>query len=76
MQGATLDVRPHLVAARAGILGGCHLLFTRLIPLGTASPQAHPLWQEAGQVRRTPALPIPLGTASPRRTSSLIQPAR
>ena len=34
VQGTALDVRVHLPAARATMLKGCHLLFTRLIPLG------------------------------------------
>ena len=50
MQGTKLDVRLHLPAARARILAGCHLLFTRLIPLGMTDPQTHPLWHAAAQV--------------------------
>lgn len=31
------------------ILAGCHIVFSRVIPIGDANPHLHPLWQTAEQ---------------------------
>ena len=48
--GAPLDVRPVLRGLRQGILGGCQVLFSRVLPLDCPDPAAHPMWRLATMV--------------------------
>lgn len=41
------DVRTHLKALKAGILPGCCILFSRIIPKHHAEPSTHVVWQLA-----------------------------
>ncbi|XP_076956813.1 RNA polymerase II C-terminal domain phosphatase-like 3 [Bidens hawaiensis] len=43
------DVRNILASEQRKILGGCRIVFSRVIPVGEASPHLHPLWQTAEQ---------------------------
>ncbi|XP_076885556.1 RNA polymerase II C-terminal domain phosphatase-like 3 [Bidens hawaiensis] len=43
------DARNILASEQRKILGGCRILFSRVIPMGDASPHLHPLWQTAEQ---------------------------
>ncbi|KAF6138012.1 hypothetical protein GIB67_041885 [Kingdonia uniflora] len=43
------DVRTVLESEQRKILAGCHLLFSRIIPVGETKPHLHPLWQTAEQ---------------------------
>ncbi|KAL2903722.1 RNA polymerase II C-terminal domain phosphatase-like 3 [Bienertia sinuspersici] len=44
-----VDVRNILAAEQRKILAGCRILFSRVFPVGEASPHLHPLWQTAEQ---------------------------
>lgn len=48
--GSEQDVREHLQALRGGVLSGCRICFSRIIPQGDLMPEAHHLWQLAQQV--------------------------
>ncbi|CAN0838383.1 RNA polymerase II C-terminal domain phosphatase-like 3 [Linum grandiflorum] len=41
------DVRNILACEQRKILGGCRIVFSRIFPVGEASPHLHPLWQTA-----------------------------
>lgn len=43
------DVRNILASEQRKILGGCRIVFSRVFPVGEASPHLHPLWQTAEQ---------------------------
>ncbi|KAK9076227.1 hypothetical protein SSX86_004560 [Deinandra increscens subsp. villosa] len=43
------DTRNILASEQRKILGGCRIVFSRVIPVGEASPHLHPLWQTAEQ---------------------------
>ncbi|KAJ0779973.1 putative protein-serine/threonine phosphatase [Helianthus annuus] len=43
------DARNILASEQRKILGGCRILFSRVFPVGEASPHLHPLWQTAEQ---------------------------
>nr|XP_043638933.1 RNA polymerase II C-terminal domain phosphatase-like 3 [Erigeron canadensis] len=43
------DVRNILASEQRKILGGCRIVFSRVFPVGDASPHLHPLWQTAEQ---------------------------
>ncbi|KAI3694128.1 hypothetical protein L1987_77089 [Smallanthus sonchifolius] len=43
------DARNILAAEQRKILSGCRIVFSRVIPVGEASPHLHPLWQTAEQ---------------------------
>ncbi|KAF5754186.1 putative protein-serine/threonine phosphatase [Helianthus annuus] len=43
------DVRNILASEQRKILAGCRIVFSRIIPVGEASPHLHPLWQTAEQ---------------------------
>ncbi|XP_076906989.1 RNA polymerase II C-terminal domain phosphatase-like 3 [Bidens hawaiensis] len=43
------DVRNILASEQRKILGGCRIVFSRVIPVGEVSPHLHPLWQTAEQ---------------------------
>ncbi|KAM0002851.1 putative protein-serine/threonine phosphatase [Helianthus debilis subsp. tardiflorus] len=43
------DVRNILASEQRKILAGCRIVFSRVIPVGEASPHLHPLWQTAEQ---------------------------
>lgn len=45
--GKEADVRPLVAAQRAKLLAGTTLLLSRIVPLGSRQPEAHPLWQLA-----------------------------
>ncbi|XP_022737741.1 RNA polymerase II C-terminal domain phosphatase-like 3 [Durio zibethinus] len=44
-----VDVRNILAAEQRKILAGCHVVFSRVFPVGEANPHLHPLWQTAEQ---------------------------
>ncbi|KAK0574925.1 hypothetical protein LWI29_031030 [Acer saccharum] len=44
-----VDVRNILATEQRKILAGCHILFSRVFPVGEANPHLHPLWQTAEQ---------------------------
>ncbi|CAM8956619.1 unnamed protein product [Rhodiola kirilowii] len=44
-----VDVRAILAAEQRKILRGCRIVFSRIFPVGEASPHLHPLWQTAEQ---------------------------
>jgi len=43
------DVRSILASEQRRILAGCRIVFSRVFPVGDASPHLHPLWQTAEQ---------------------------
>ncbi|XP_010549545.1 PREDICTED: RNA polymerase II C-terminal domain phosphatase-like 3 [Tarenaya hassleriana] len=43
------DVRNILASEQRKILSGCRIVFSRVFPVGEASPHLHPLWQTAEQ---------------------------
>ncbi|CAK9144392.1 unnamed protein product [Ilex paraguariensis] len=43
------DVRNILASEQHKILSGCHVVFSRVFPVGEANPHLHPLWQTAEQ---------------------------
>uniref|UniRef100_A0A5B7BA20 protein-serine/threonine phosphatase n=1 Tax=Davidia involucrata TaxID=16924 RepID=A0A5B7BA20_DAVIN len=43
------DVRNILASEQRKILAGCRIVFSRVFPVGEASPHLHPLWQTAEQ---------------------------
>lgn len=43
------DVRSILASEQRRILTGCRIVFSRVFPVGDASPHLHPLWQTAEQ---------------------------
>ncbi|XP_004252660.1 RNA polymerase II C-terminal domain phosphatase-like 3 [Solanum lycopersicum] len=43
------DVRNILATEQKKILAGCRIVFSRVFPVGEASPHLHPLWQTAEQ---------------------------
>ncbi|MED6219583.1 hypothetical protein PIB30_037117 [Stylosanthes scabra] len=44
-----VDVRNILASEQRKILGGCTILFSRVIPVTQSNPRLHPLWQTAEQ---------------------------
>jgi len=48
-----VDVRDFLALEQREILNGCHILFSRVFPVGAANPHLHPLWQRAEQFGAT-----------------------
>jgi RNA polymerase II C-terminal domain phosphatase-like 3/4 len=42
-------VRSILASEQQRILAGCRIVFSRIFPVGDASPHLHPLWQTAEQ---------------------------
>uniref|UniRef100_A0A7N0VAG6 protein-serine/threonine phosphatase n=1 Tax=Kalanchoe fedtschenkoi TaxID=63787 RepID=A0A7N0VAG6_KALFE len=44
-----VDVRAILATEQRKILSGCRIVFSRVFPVGEASPHLHPLWQRAEQ---------------------------
>ncbi|XVE92675.1 hypothetical protein REPUB_Repub01dG0120100 [Reevesia pubescens] len=44
-----VDVRNILATEQQKILSGCHIVFSRVFPVGEANPHLHPLWQTAEQ---------------------------
>uniref|UniRef100_A0A7N0TMQ7 protein-serine/threonine phosphatase n=2 Tax=Kalanchoe fedtschenkoi TaxID=63787 RepID=A0A7N0TMQ7_KALFE len=44
-----VDVRAILATEQRKILSGCRIVFSRVFPVGEASPHLHPLWQTAEQ---------------------------
>ncbi|GMH02115.1 hypothetical protein Nepgr_003954 [Nepenthes gracilis] len=44
-----VDVRNILASEQQKILAGCHIVFSRVFPVGEANPHLHPLWQTAEQ---------------------------
>ncbi|KAL6781683.1 hypothetical protein ACKKBF_B09050 [Auxenochlorella protothecoides x Auxenochlorella symbiontica] len=45
--GRSADVRPLVAARRRGVLAGVGLLLSRIVPLTSPAPDAHPLWRLA-----------------------------
>lgn len=43
-------MRRHLLSLRRAVLGGSHILFSRIIPLDCPQPHMHPLWRLAEDV--------------------------
>ncbi|KAG0555421.1 hypothetical protein KC19_12G168000 [Ceratodon purpureus] len=44
-----VDVRAILASEQRRVLAGCHVLFSRIFPVGEANPHLHPLWRLAEQ---------------------------
>jgi len=44
-----VDVRLILAAEQRMVLAGCHVLFSRIFPVGEVNPHLHPLWRLADQ---------------------------
>lgn len=44
-----VDVRLILAAEQRRVLAGCHVLFSRIFPVGEVNPHLHPLWRMAEQ---------------------------